>query len=454
MVVHEMQSRRDFMKLASAAVTAAAAMGPNQLRAATINRSDEAMALVQFIEQTHPRGAQARSDPEWGSLTKAYVRQAQASRFEHFAIESARILRWFRDGHTTLSISSLDADGFGPRLPFQSSAFFDGFHIYRAGPEALPLLGKRVTRVGNLAADEFARRFIDIWPGNNLANAHNDLRSALELPGFLFGLGAIEDRDSPIRIEGIDSEGRSAHVDFAVPQERTIDMQTVDRPLTPREEWAQQAGSGNYVHVDDQVLYISLDSLRVERSEFEPFVREAIAAIEQSEAERLILDLRRNYGGNNYFGEPLRKAIAKSGFNRAGGIYVLIAPTTFSAAQNLATRLERETYSIFAGEPTGGSPNHYGDSAGFPDEVQSISGGVSTLPWFDSYPQDTRLWIMPDLLTPRTFGEWSSGRDETYNAARTHQAEAETDPLDLDRILYFSRPSQSQDWRPFWQLTQ
>ena len=161
-----------------------------------------------------------------------------------------------------------------------------------------------------------------------------------------------------------------------------------------------------------------------------------------------MIDLRRNGGGNNFLGEGLRKFFERSRFNRPGGLYVLIGPQTFSAAQNLANRLERETYAVFVGEPTGGEPNHYGDAA--IHRGDGYVAAVSTIPWFDSYPMDKRRWIMPDLLVPAVFEDWRAGRDPALDAALAHRTEAKANDLSEGRTFVYGRASQKAEWKPFW----
>ena len=79
-----------------------------------------------------------------------------------------------------------------------------------------------------------------------------------------------------------------------------------------------------------------------------------------------MIDLRRNGGGNNYLVQPLIHAVLKSSLDAPGRLFVITDRGTFSAAQNCATRLERETWALFVGEPTGGRPNHFGDAEAFP----------------------------------------------------------------------------------------
>src|SRR5262249_41298236 len=129
---------------------------------------------------------------------------------------------------------------------------------------------------------------------------------------------------------------------------------------------------------------------------------------------------------------------------------VMISPTTFSAAQNATNRLERETFALFVGEPSGGAPNHYGDGQVSAGAVTGITSLISTLPWFDSYPQDQRVWVMPDLPSPQVFEDWRSGADRALQIALNHNSDQPADEWSEVNTFYFHRPSQAIDWRPFW----
>lgn len=230
-------------------------------------------------------------------------------------------------------------------------------------------------------------------------------------------------------------------------------LEDLERTLTACENWTREAGVGNYARTlqAERAIYISLDEMSdLEGKSFEAFTRECFAAMQGATAERLIIDLRRNGGGDNFLPEALRKSVGRSRFNRQGGLYVLTAPSTFSAAQNLANRLERETFAVFVGEPTGGAPNHHGDAATFTGEATGLTWIVSTVPWFDSYPQDSRPWIFPDIFAPRLFEDWRDGRDAALLAALSHRVDAPIEDLSTDRVFYFRRPSQSTAWLPFW----
>lgn len=422
------------------------------------SRRPEIAALRQFAETKHPRRYEAAADTDWRTRWDQLLLEADELSDGAYFVRARRALGWFKDGHTTVlpfefvgGLPAPLANGpFSYSLPVRARVFHDGAWIVEAGADAKSLLGARITRIGRLTAVELIRAFAEQWPGND-AWAHRWSAAPFSTPALLQALGAVDDAAAPVPFEA--QAGAKALKGSLKPSAKAqSDLPEVTRTATEAEGWASSAKGGNFVRPlpDRRALYLSIDDMDdVEGKTFEAFTREAFEAMAAPGIERLVVDLRRNGGGNNYLAEALRKRIGRSAFNRPGGLYVLVGPRTFSAAQNCATRLERETFAAFVGEPTGGAPNHYGDAALFTGEITGVSAIVSTLAWFDSYPQDTRPWILPDLPVSETFADWQAGRDAALQAALTHRSTAAADELDRSRIFYFARESQ-KDWRPFW----
>ena len=447
-----MLDRRNFVLLSAAA---SVAVPVPALAAAKPSRASEVRALRLFAETTHPRGREAAADKSWAGHWSALEAGAQRLSDGAYFIALRRGLGWFEDGHTTVLPfeftggvpEALKAGPFGLALPLRAEVFADGAFVTAAGEAARTLLGQRLERVGAKSTIDIMRAHADKWPGNK-AWAQRWAGAALTSPAQLHGLAAIADPAGPIAIRTAGSS-----LDLTASRVPSESLTSVERTATEREGWAKQAGGGNYVRPlpDRRSLYLSIDDMGdVAGMTFEQLTRDAFAAMADPAVDRIIVDLRRNGGGNNYLGEPLRKQMAASRFNRPGGLYVLISPQTFSAAQNLANRLERETFALFVGEPTGGAPNHYGDASPFQGKASEITAIVSTIPWFDSYPQDPRPWIMPDLPVPRTFADWLAGRDRALDVALAHRGEGTADFLSRERIFYFRRASQTAEWKPFW----
>lgn len=451
-----MINRRELLGLAAAAAASSgAAPTPTRLRRKVhATRAGEMQALRTFAEATHPRGREARDDPEWKQHWARLEASADHLPDGAYFVEARRALAWFEDGHTTVlpfeylgkMPDAFAAGVFGLHLPWKLKVFDDGVHVAAATQPHADALGAPVERIGRLAVPELMHALDATWPGN-CAWSQNWAGLALASPAQLQGLGALSAAQAPLPVT---VAGREISLQAARTPPTLTD---VTRTKSPRETWADAIGRGNYVKMlpDRRALYLSIDEMDdVDGATFEQLTREAFEAMESPAAERLIIDLRRNGGGNNFLGEPLRKHIERSRFNAPGRLFVMTGPATFSAAQNLANRLERETFATFVGGPTGLSPNHYGDAKNFTGPATDLTALVSTLPWFDSYPQDKREWIMPDALVPTTFADWQAGRDPALDAALGDKVIGLPDDLSRDRVFYYRRASQKQEWKTFW----
>lgn len=457
-----MWTRRAFVRLLTAGAVAPAAVAstaPASVTERPRHRSTEVAAFQAFAESTHPRGALAARDDDWKRRWQMLALECDGLTDGQYFHRLRSALGWFSDGHTTVlpfefvgGVPPPLANGpFRLALPLRLRVFDDGAWVVAAAGEAASLLGCRLSRIGRMSVEDLVRALATNWPGNE-AWAHHWSAGTLVSPAFLQALDAIDDPERPIEFDAMDIHGqrvsrRVTPLDRALPR-----LQDLARVPTPREGWAQAAGGGNYVRdLGDGAAYASIDDMDdVEGKTFEQLTRDVFAQLARDDTRRLIIDLRRNGGGNNFLGEALRKGIGRSRCNRPGGLYVLTGPQTFSAAQNLANRLERETFALFVGEPTGGAPNHYGDARIMAGAETGLTAMVSSLPWFDSYPQDPRPWILPDLPVPDRCGDWRAGRDRALETVLAHRDDAAPEDWSLDRVFYFRRPSQQRGWAPFW----
>jgi Peptidase family S41 len=131
---------------------------------------------------------------------------------------------------------------------------------------------------------------------------------------------------------------------------------------------------------------------------------------------RVVIDLRLNGGGDNTSYGSLLAALRSRTINRPGKLVVLTSRVTFSAAGNFAADVDRSTRARFFGEPTGGSPNNYGES----QEIDLPTLGVTVFTatqWVEVAPGDTRLAIEPDVPVPLTAADYFAGRDPVLAAA-------------------------------------
>jgi len=412
----------------------------------------EAEFLANEIVTIHPRGAEIAADPDFIAARAALFAMAGDADLPHYAMAAGRMFHAADDGHTALIPVYSELPEFTDRYPFRLKRFEDGLYVVAANGDAAALLGTRLAKIAGKDVNAILREFAAVQASGNRAWPANWTALGMSMPGFLIGLDVAPDAMTvPVAFEGQTASGRRRMAKLLPSADSAKGLAEIDREPGPLEKAA--GGPLNYVvdMAEQGALVLVIGAMEDEDDRsFETFTKEAIAAIAATRADKLIVDLRENGGGNNMLAEPLRRVIIKSRFNRLGGIYVLTAPQTFSAAQNFATRLERETDALFVGEPTGGSPNHFGD-AKFGQGMQSkIPYIVSTLRWQDMPPMDDRKWILPDLPAPPSFEAWIAGRDLALEAALADVRQ--TDPEWWQRaVAPWQRDSQAAEWRFFYE---
>ncbi|HVD91795.1 MAG TPA: alpha/beta hydrolase, partial [Vicinamibacterales bacterium] len=129
----------------------------------------------------------------------------------------------------------------------------------------------------------------------------------------------------------------------------------------------------------------------------------------------VIVDLRLNGGGDNHTYRYLLDALRRA--SKTERIVVLISRITFSAAENFAADLERVAHPIFVGEPSGGSPNLYGDTVNTLLPASGVELRVARIYWQKSTPDDTRLATDPQVPVSLSSDAFFAGRDPALAAA-------------------------------------
>jgi hypothetical protein len=138
--------------------------------------------------------------------------------------------------------------------------------------------------------------------------------------------------------------------------------------------------------------------------------------LRRANASHLIVDVRRNNGGNNGLNTPLVRAMIDFEMEPGHRIWVITSRTTFSAAQNFINQVERWTSATFVGEPSGSKPNFAGEDTELILPYSGLRGSISTRWWQDSGPLDRRQWIAPQLSVPVRSTDHFANRDPVLEA--------------------------------------
>jgi hypothetical protein len=309
--------------------------------------------------------------------------------------------------------------------------YSDGVYVRAAAPEYAEAVGGKVVMVGTSTIEDAMKRIDTIAPMDPNNPGHQTAWAArlyLNYPMLLHGLGLSASNQTADFIIEKQGERKTYTMRSSVPLGQWYlfnppsDWTDARPPSVPTPLSIQRANELYWVTAlrEHRAVYLQFNGVMNANGEtLEQFAHRVASTINQDGVDRLIIDVRHNPGGNNTLLRPLLVTLISSKLNRRGGMYCIIGPRTFSAAQNFVDRLESYTNVIFVGEPTGENVNMYGDPnhIGLPNSHLGMA--VSHLWWQDKDPRDTRVATAPELASVMTFQDYIAGRDPALQLALT-----------------------------------
>ncbi len=317
-----------------------------------------------------------------------------------------RVVALIGDGHTHLDLPPNSL-----RYPIELQWFGDELRVIAAQVPYHPAVGARVLSIGSTPVREVMERAIQLVPrGENEGRTHLTATMQLTVPEVLHGLGVIADRaNAPFVLEL--ATGERATITFSPARFggfSTWRMATGDKPPLYLQRlaepwWTEFLSSA-------QTVYFSFTRYPPD-AEFRERTAALARLLDESHARRLVIDLRRNQGGDlDQFQRLLLPVIkANAAINRKGGLFVIIGPGTFSAATVNALDMRNEANAILVGSPTGMRPNHYGEHAEF--RLPNSGFRVSYSTHYHRFGADTDSAVFPDQNIEPTWAEFRAGRD-------------------------------------------
>lgn len=340
-------------------------------------------------------------------------------------VELSRLVAMLGDGHTALRLA--EVPGFR-RYPLALYRYGDGLYVRAVGREHGAAAGARLLAVGGTPAEEAYEAMRPLVSRDNEMGVRATAPALLTIPEVLHARGVIEAPERTtfeVELRGGERVALSLDPGDGLPAEM---VDTRDGAPAPTPLWLRRSPEENWFDYlpDSRALYLGYNRVRDGADEtLATLFDRAFALVEREGAERLIVDIRLNVGGNNALNRPLIHHLVRCDrINRWGGLYAIIGRQTFSAAMNLVVDLERHTRTLFVGEPTGSSPNHYGENAEIVLPQSGLRATASTLWWQHSTPYDDRPWIAPDLPARLSAEDYAANRDPAVETALNYVPDA------------------------------
>ena len=358
-------------------------------------------------------------------------------------VELARLVAMIGDGHTALRLT--DVEGFG-RFPVRLLRFSDGVFVRAIASEHAALGGSRVVAIGEVPIGEAWDLARPLVSRDNEMGVWNQVPDLLAIPEVLHALGIIPATDrATFTVERPDGERRSLELDATASHDPDLlDARLRLRMADPL--WLRRPDENWFEHLSEiNTLYMAYNTVRDGAPEpLSTFFGRVLALIASEGIDRLVLDIRRNGGGDMTLNWPLVDGlIRRDAINRWGHLFVIIGRGTFSAAMNLAVELEQRTRVLFVGEPTGARPNQYGENADIVLRHSGLRVTASALFWQNTFPNDDRPWIAPDLPARLSSDDYLHQRDSAFDAILSYDGglvEPSVSPLERLLPKFLGRP--------------
>jgi len=441
--------------LCMAMVTCAEEAAPSMSKADWRQDLDTLYSSMQSLDPgLHHRTAAAEMD--------AYVRHLRKSisnaSWPDYVMGLYKLLALVGDGHTTFYPMPDPGPGFDTRYPLLIECFADGAYVTGADAAYADAVGGKLVAVGGQPMSSVFHTMTDYWPHENEAWVRRWLPVFLRRPGFLHGSHIVSGAVDDAATFSVEKNGRRA--DFSV-RPVSADADGAAQPKWNRARDGAKVAAPTPLHGKDVPFdFVYLQAPRVvyavynqvddaDKETVATFATRLFAFVDANPVDKLIIDIRENGGGDNYKNQPLLLGIIRArAIDRPGHLFVLIGPRTFSAAQNFASQAERWTQALFVGEPSGSSPNLWGDARQMELPHTHLHPMIATLYWQDSDPRDTRQTILPDLPAEASFADYLAGRDTAFDAALAYRVDESAAAAPPN--THWQRASQKAQWKTVW----
>jgi len=310
--------------------------------------------------------------------------------------------------------------GFFARLPLTFEWFAEGLAVVNASKEYEAALGALVLKIGEKTPEQV---LTDLTPYISHENDFGLRKRSLPLLRCRIILEEIRvvNSDGLVALTLQRPDGTTCSL-----KAKTIDPLVSQISMSaglhiPALLWESRPDERYYWYrrLEDGSLYVQYNvCMNDPKLRFSDFATKVLADVDSHSVKRVVIDLRRNGGGDSRVIGPLKNGL-HGRLNKLGHVYVLTGPGTASSAMDNAIELRRSLRATLVGEPTSEKPSGYGEVkiVTLPNSKLKISYSTD---WSGS-KTDPRDALAPDVLVPRKLLDALAGRDAALEAVLSMQ---------------------------------
>jgi hypothetical protein len=412
-------------------------------------REDLQFAVDIFLERDRSFSPAARQ--QFRDIITNLQKTVESKTDEQIIVELAKAVALSKNAHTRLYILRNRSEL--RRYPIRVWQFADGLYVVRATPEYSELLGAKILRISGRSVEAIKQSVDPLFAGN--ASWLNYMSSyTMTSPDVLIGLGLIaSDGNAEIefknrggkkvkrRLEPLplrkSSETTESWWDLSPTLPRkdglwvsALSPEVARLPLylqnAERQYWSQYLPN-------DRLFYIQFNrSGNAPSGEpFAEFEKRVLIELQSVNADKIVVDMRFNTGGNLDVAKPFMERLAALAKERKKKIYVITGRATFSAGLFHAMQLRQHAKAIMIGEPTGDELDFWAEGGNiimpnskltlhYADRFHSYSPVERTelkqYLWTDSDLSITKA--APDIIVKMKARDYFDGRDPALEAVK------------------------------------
>ena len=324
------------------------------------------------------------------------------------------------DAHTGLYVwgeGTYPADS----LPLRVWWFDEGLYVIDALAPYRDLVGMRVDAVNGRPTGEILAAIDPLVPRDNDTTVRLLTPRFFVIPQVLRGLHLIGAGTITLTLAPLAGASRSVMV--------------APIPMAEYNDWAGRYGL--FLPDDPSVLYLSraqeplwlteLDGgallyIQYNRADYlSGATLDGLRAALATPREKVVVDIRHNYGGEIGSLPPVLAALRDPTVGRAGHLFVITGRNTFSAASMFLAELQATTSVVIVGEPMSGCPNPIGSARPLTLSYSGLVVEVGTNQDIAVSADDRRLQIPPTLPARLSPAAWLAKQDPALAAIRAYR---------------------------------
>ena len=380
--------------------------------------------LAENLLAKHPDFYTKHTPDEFEDAIESLEEQLATLDDSQIVMELNRLVAMGGDSHTNIEFSEYAKPMH--RLPIQCIVLADGVFISAATAPNKELVGAQIIKFGDTEALDAFDKISVLFGYENNSRLINAGSSYLPLLPALAAVGLAEAFNADtydLTIKDNDGE-RIVTIDCTIPESRPQWVSFAQNfkdgmPLMYRKS------NGDYQTdflADSKTFYLAYNKCKDAKDfPMELLIKFVMEKSEELDAQRIVIDLRFNDGGDETVLWPMIDALkASERFSTPGRIMTLISRYTFSSAMSNAHQLRDRAGAVLIGEPTGGKPNHFGELNSFilPNSKLTVSHSTK---WFQKVEGDLDA-VYPDLLVEVGSADFFAGNDPVLDAALSYKS--------------------------------